>query len=142
MKILIQEKIELEKKLKIQQTEKKKIPGFLDILNLNDKIMNGLNIQNNKKLKKDKNEPELNMDSNSVEAISSMANAEIRKLHEKISELKFENETYLKKMNNTLEEAENKKLEYKNDLKTYIDKINVLEDEIKKLKNEKEILKN
>ena len=127
VKMLIQEKINLEKKLKTQQAEKKKIPGFLEIINkgFNDKIINGLTNTNNKKLKKEKDEIEVNMDSNSVEAISAMANAEIRKLYEKISELKFENETYFKKMNNALEEVENNRLIHKDEIKNYTDKINL-----------------
>ena len=82
------------------------------------------------------------MDSNSVEAVSAMANAEIRKLYEKISELKFENETYFKKMNNALEEVENNRLIHKDEIKNYTDKINSLEEDIKKLKNEKQDLNN
>ena len=144
VKMLIQEKINLEKKLKTQQAEKKKIPGFLEIINkgFNDKIINGLTNTNNKKLKKEKDEIEVNMDSNSVEAVSAMANAEIRKLYEKISELKFENETYFKKMNNALEEVENNRLIHKDEIKNYTDKINSLEEDIKKLKNEKQDLNN
>ena len=39
----------------------------------------------------------INSDPNSVEAVSTMANGEIRKLHENITELKFENEIIFKK---------------------------------------------
>ena len=93
----------------------KKGSKFFDVFNKN---------QNN-------NDNDKNMDPNSLDAVSSMANSEIRKLHETISQLKFENETYMQKMNSTLEQAENTKLEFKNELKTYTDKIKSLEDEIK-----------
>ena len=136
VKTLIQEKMELEQQLKAQKNPKKRPSKLLDILNINidhnEKILGNLI---NKK-PKTKKEEEI-MDPNSVEAISSMANAEMRKLHEKISELKFQNETYFQKMNQTLEDAENKKMEYKEDIKKYTDKINLLEKEIELLQNEK-----
>ena len=137
VKTLIQEKIDLEQKLKAQKKEKKRGTGFLDILNIgldyNDKVMNTLS--NGYKSKEDQDK-----EKKSVEEISSMANAEMRKLHEKISELKFENETYFKKMNKALEEAENKRLEHKEEIKTYTDKINTLEEKIKILQKEKQEL--
>ena len=123
IKTLIQEKIDLEKALKQAQMQKKG-SKFFDVFNKN---------QNN-------NDNDKNMDPNSLDAVSSMANSEIRKLHETISQLKFENETYMQKMNSTLEQAENTKLEFKNELKTYTDKIKSLEDEIKMLQEEKEEL--
>ena len=139
VKTLIQEKMDLEKKLKEQKVKKKKSTGFLDILNIgleyNDKIMNQLNNPN-------KTKEEQQKEQQNVEEISSMANAEIRKLHEKISELKFQNETYFKKMNQSLEDAENKRMEHKNEVKNYTDKINKLENEIQKLQKEKGELNN
>ena len=136
VKILIQEKMDLEQKLKTEKP-KRRASNFLDIINIG--LDNGVflkkitNNNNNNNIKE-------NTDPKSVEEISSMANAEMRKLHEKISELKFENETYLNKMNQALENLENKKLEHKNELKNYIDKIDSLEEEIKKLNKEKEEL--
>ena len=134
IKILIQEKIDLEQKLKTQKPPKKRASNLLDILNIgldyNDKIMNKLSEKNSK----------VNTDQKSVEEISSMANAEMRKLHEKISELKFENETYFNKMNQALEDLGNKKLEYQNEIKKYTDKINSLNEEINNLQNEKQEL--
>ena len=139
VKTLIQEKMDLEKKLKEQKLKKKKSTGFLDILNIgleyNDKIMNQLSNPN-------KTKEEQQKEQQNVEEISSMANAEIRKLHEKISELQFQNETYFKKMNKALEDAENKRMEHKNEIKNYTDKINELEDEIKKMQKEKGELNN
>ena len=134
IKILIQEKIDLEQKLKTQKPPKKRASNLLDILNIgldyNDKIMNKLSEKNSK----------VNTDQKSVEEISSMANAEMRKLHEKISELKFENETYFNKMNQALEDLGNKKLEYQNEIKKYADKINSLNEEINNLQKEKQEL--
>ena len=134
IKILIQEKIDLEQKLKTQKPPKKRASNLLDILNIgldyNDKIMNKLSEKNSK----------VNTDQKSVEEISSMANAEMRKLHEKISELKFENETYFNKMNQALEDLGNKKLEYQNEIKKYTDKINSLNEEINNLQKEKQEL--
>ena len=82
----------------------------------------------------------LNMDPNSVEAISSMANAEIIKLNEEISQLKYENGMCVKKMTEALEKAENMKLEFKNEIKVYNDKIKSLEDQIKMLQEERDEL--
>ena len=130
IKILIQEKMDLEKALKQKEIQRKG-SGFFDILNT---INTALNIDKNKTQNPKENEENsnetINSDPNSVEAVSTMANAEIRKLHETITELKFEKETYLQKMNTTLEQAENKKLEYTNKIKS-------LEDEIKNLQAEK-----
>ena len=124
IKTLIQEKIDLEKALKQAQSQKKG-SKFFPVFNKN---------QNNGDNNND------NLDPNSLDAVSSMANTEIRKLHETISQLKFENETYMQKMNSTLEQAENTKLEFKNEIKTYTDKIKSLEEEIKMLQEEKEEL--
>jgi len=134
VKTLIQEKMDLEQKLKTQKPPKKRASNLLDILNIgldyNDKIMNKLSEKNSK----------VNTDQKSVEEVSSMANAEMRKLHEKISELKFENETYFNKMNQALEDLGNKKLEFQNEIKKYTDKINSLNEEIKNLQQEKQEL--
>ena len=126
---LIQEKMDLEKALKNQP----KRDSLLNILKfgINDKgkSQSGDNINES-----------LNMDPNSVEAISSMANAEIRKLNEEISQLKYENGMCVKKMTEALEKAENMKLEFKNEIKVYNDKIKSLEDQIKMLQEERDEL--
>ncbi len=123
IKALIQEKVDLENQVKqiqlqLQQQHKK-----------GSKKQNDLN-----------NNDETYVDPNSIEAISSMANTQIRKLHEQISQLKFENETYLQKMNISLEQNENAKLEFKKEIKVYTDKIKDLEEQIKMLKEEKDEL--
>ena len=136
IKALIQDKIDLEKQVRelqtqLQQQQQKK--RFFDLFNLN------LN-SNNEKTKPQndisKND-DIFEDPKSVEAISTMANAEIRKLHEQISQLKFENETYLQKMNVALEQTENVKVEFKNEIKGYLEKIKSLEEETKRLEEEK-----
>ena len=130
IKTLIQEKIELEKTIKQLQAQKRG-SGILNMFG----AINEKNTIHNGEI------PEtINSDPNSVESISSMANQEIRKLHETISQLKFENETYMEKMNSTLEQAENTKLAHKNEIKTYTDKIKLLEDQIKMLQEEKDEL--
>ena len=134
VKVLIQEKMDLEKQIKTLK-KKKKGTGFLDILNIgldySDKIQNRLDNPN-------KTKEQLEKEQQSVEEVSSLANAEMRKLHEKISELQFQNETYFKKMNQTLEDAENKRLQHQNEIQSYMDKISSLEKEIKKVQTEKQ----
>lgn len=71
---------------------------------------------------------------------SAIANDEIRKLNEEITRLQFENETFMKKMNKTLEESEDAKHEYKKQIKSLSEINNSLLEEIKKLKSEKEQL--
>lgn len=65
---------------------------------------------------------------------------EVGKLNDEITKLKFENETFLKKMNKTLMEAEDAKHEYKNQIKSLSEKNNLLLDENKSLKLEKDKL--
>jgi len=65
-----------------------------------------------------------------------MANDEIRKLNEEIIKLKFENETFMKKLNSTLLESEDSKLEYKSQIKSLSETNNKLLEEIKTLKSE------
>ena len=67
-----------------------------------------------------------------------IANDEIRKLNEEITQLKFENETFQKKLNGTLLESEDAKQEYKAQIKSLSEINNSLLQQIKTLKNEKE----
>ena len=67
-----------------------------------------------------------------------IANDEIRKLNEEITRLKFENETFQKKLNGTLLESEDAKQEYKAQIKSLSEINNSLLQQIKTLKNEKE----
>ena len=65
---------------------------------------------------------------------------EIRKLNEEITKLKFENETFMKRMNVTLQETEDTKFEYKKQIKSLSEKNSSLLKDIKNLKSEKEEL--
>ena len=66
-----------------------------------------------------------------------ITNEEMLKLKEEITRLKFENETIILKLNKSLEEYENKKLEFKSLIKEQKDKIKSLEEEIIKKDKEK-----
>ena len=92
-----------------------------------------------KKESERKKEEELNKNKKTQE-VSLTANEEIRKLNEEITNLKFENETYQKKLNGTLIETEDLKHEYKNQIKLLSEKNNSLLEQIKTLKSEKEQL--
>ena len=87
-----------------------------------------------KKEEENKNKNKKNSD------MSLTANEEIRKLNEEITNLKFENETYQKKLNGTLIETEDMKHEYKNQIKSLSELNNSLLTQIKNLKSEKEEL--
>ena len=121
IKNLIKEKMDLEKKLKAQ----KRTSGFFDVFN----ALNPINPIIDRKDENDNQFENSKIDQNVEE--------EMRKLHEEISQLKFENQTYLQKMNDTLEQSENVKLDFKNEIKTYTDKVKTLEEEIKMLQEEK-----
>ena len=92
---------------------------------------------------KSKNEEIKTLKENSekIQSESSSTNTyEVGKLNDEITKLKFENETFLKKMNKTLIEAEDAKHEYKNQIKSLSEKNNLLLDEINSLKLEKDKL--
>ena len=83
----------------------------------------------------------LKENSDKIQSESSSTNTyEVGKLNDEITKLKFENETFLKKMNKTLIEAEDAKHEYKNQIKSLSEKNNLLLDEINSLKLEKDKL--
>jgi chromosome segregation ATPase len=83
----------------------------------------------------------LKENSEKIQSESSSTNTyEVGKLNDEITKLKFENETFLKKMNKTLIEAEDAKHEYKNQIKSLSEKNNLLLDEINSLKLEKDKL--
>ena len=125
---------------KISENEKK-IKELEGDINLKLETINKLNKDKNNleerlklkeeeysNLKKEKSEPEPTL----------MASDEIRKLNEEITNLKLENETYKKKMDITLEESENSKIEYKKQIKSLSEKNSELIEELKKIKSEKE----
>jgi chromosome segregation ATPase len=89
-------------------------------------------------------EDELNSKNEEIKTLkensSSTNTYEVGKLNDEITKLKFENETFLKKMNKTLIEAEDAKHEYKNQIKSLSEKNNLLLEENKNLKLEKDKL--
>ena len=88
-------------------------------------------------LEKKLSEKEKDNKQNSPQVVAPlMANDEIRKLNEEIIKLKFENETFMKKLNSTLLESEDSKLEYKSQIKSLSETNNKLIQEIKTLKSE------
>lgn len=139
---LTQAKMNIEQQLALERKQlEKKEEGFLkmaSILNsapqnsgkflVNPNKMNEENGENNKNF---------NKKTSSQDIVSIMANEEVIKLNEEITKLKFDNETITKRMNISLEENENRKLEYKTIIKAQTDKINSLEEELKRIKGEK-----
>ena len=130
IEILTKEKMELEKTAK----QPKRSGSFFEKLNIKN------NLEKLKSINEDNVNGNSNVETNNVEAISTMANTEIRKLNEEIEQLKFENEMCVKNMTSALEKAENLKLEFKNEIKTYNEKIKKLEEEIKMLQEERDEL--
>jgi DNA repair exonuclease SbcCD ATPase subunit len=147
IKDLTEAKSDLEKQLEIEKKKlAKKEEGFLRMASLlnsssqnsgkfcvnpSKSLENGEEIdENEKKIEKKKSEKEL----------PSITNEEMLKLKEEITRLKFENETIILKLNKSLEEYENKKLEFKTLIKEQKDKIKSLEEEIIKKDKEKQDL--
>lgn len=119
MQTLIQEKTELEKKAKAKKTG-----GFFSAL------------KKESKEPKESNEKQMMNDPN-LEAISSAANAEIKRLNEIVMQLKEEKQNYLLKMTENMEQNENIKAELNNEIQKNKDSIKYLEEENKMLKDEK-----
>ena len=130
------EKMEIEKKLALEKKQlEKKEEGFLkmaSILNSSGKNAGKFGINQNKEDETKKEE-----DDTEKQLVSLMTNEEVMKLNEEITQLKFENETILKKLNMSLEESENRKLEFRTINKALTDKVKTLGEEIEKLKKEK-----
>lgn len=131
------EKMEIEKKLALEKKQlEKKEEGFLkmaSILNSSGKNTGKFGINQNKEDETNKKEEE----DSEKQLVSLMTNEEVMKLNEEITQLKFENETILKKLNMSLEESENRKLEFRAMNKALTDKVKALGEEIEKLKKEK-----
>lgn len=130
------EKMEIEKKLALEKKQlEKKEEGFLkmaSILNSSGKNAGKFGINQNKEDETKKEEED-----SEKQLVSLMTNEEVMKLNEEITQLKFENETILKKLNMSLEESENRKLEFRAMNKALTDKVKSLGEEIEKLKKEK-----
>lgn len=144
IKDLTEAKSDLEKQLEIEKKKlAKKEEGFLRMASLlNSSSQNSGKFcvnpskslenveeidESEKKIEKKKSEKELPL----------ITNEEMLKLKEEITRLKFENETIILKLNKSLEEYENKKLEFKSLIKEQKDKIKSLEEEIIKKDKEK-----
>ena len=144
IKDLKEAKSGLEKQLEIEKKKlAKKEEGFLKMASLlnsstqnsgkfcvnpSKALENGEeNDESDKKIEKKKSEKEL----------PSITNEEIIKLKEEITRLKFENETIILKLNKSLEEYENKKLEFKSIINEQKDKIKSYEQQIKEKDKEK-----
>ena len=148
IKALILQKDELEKVIKQQQQQQKKGigKGFFDNIAQGMGKLGLKNINPNEKEKEKMpniDDPEEEKKSINLLADDDASNKDseaILKLNRKINKLKFENETYLKKINANLEETEKNKLNFQNEIKTQTDKIKSLEEQIKMLKGEKDEL--
>ena len=144
IKDLTEAKSDLEKQLEIEKKKlAKKEEGFLRMASLlNSSSQNSGKFcvnpskslenveeidESEKKIEKKKSEKELPL----------ITNEEMLKLKEEITRLKFENENIILKLNKSLEEYENKKLEFKTLIKEQKDKIKSLEEEIIKKDKEK-----
>ena len=128
IKNLSKEKLEIENQLALEKKQLEKKEEDLQ------KMVSVLNSSNKNNLNQNK---ENNDNINEKKQVSLMANEEVKKLNEEITQLKFENETFLKKLNMSLEENENRKMEFKTLNKALTDKIKSLGEEINKLKQEK-----
>lgn len=136
---LSQSKLQIEKELALEKKQlEKKEEGFLKMASLlNSSSQNsGKFIVPNKNNENDEN----NNDAKNSNLASIMTSEEVIKLNEEITQLKFDNEALKKRMDISLEENENRKLEYQTIIKAQTTKINSLEEELKKIKNEKEEL--
>ena len=149
IKTLSLQKDELEKMIKEQQQQQPKKgigKGFLDNIAQGMGKLGLKNINPNEKEKEktsiidDQEEEKKSINLLADDDPSNKDSEQILKLNRKINKLKFENETYLKKINANLEETEKNKLGFQNEIKTYTDKIKSLEEEIKMLKDEKDEL--
>ena len=148
IKALNLQKDELEKVIKQQQQQQKKGigKGFFDNIAQGMGKLGLKNINPNEKEKEKMpniDDPEEEKKSINLLADDDASNKDseaILKLNRKINKLKFENETYLKKINANLEETEKNKLNFQNEIKTQTDKIKSLEEQIKMLKGEKDEL--
>jgi hypothetical protein len=95
--------------------------------------------QEKENYEKIKEEKEKQNKDNSAESLIKNSN-EIRQLNEEIIQLKFEKEALMKKLNTTLLESENSKVEYKSQIKLISEINKSLLEENNKLKSEKEEL--
>ena len=136
---LCKEKVKLENDLQLEKKKlQKKEESFLQMANAFGKS----SAINTNKFGIKNNDEEKNKNENDDKMISLIGNSEkIDKLNEEIAQLKFENETYSKKMNQAMIQNENLKIEFKKLLKSQTDKMCSLNNDIKKLQEENSQLK-
>ena len=141
---LTSEKLELQKEIEFQKKQLAKKEneggGFFKMASklIDSQQLSGIFGVKNEENNNDNNNNNVNnnVNNNEKENSSSANNDEIKKLNEEIALLKFENETYLQKMNSTLEDNENRKLESKKTIKSQSEKIKTLEEKIDKMRED------
>ena len=118
---LCKEKVKLENDLQLEKKKlQKKEESFLQMANAFGKS----SAINTNKFGIKKNDEEKNKNENDDKMVSLIGNSEkIDQLNEEIAQLKFENETYSKKMNQAMVQNENLRIEFKNLLKSQTDKM-------------------
>ena len=133
---LCKEKVKLENDLQLEKKKlQKKEESFLQMANAFGKS----SAMNTDKFGMKKNEKN---NENDDKMISLIGNSEkIDKLNEEIAQLKFENDTYSKKMNQAMVQNENLRIEFKNLLKSQTDKMCSIDNELKKIQSENAQLK-
>ena len=136
---LCKEKVKLENDLQLEKKKlQKKEESFLQMANAFGKS----SAINTNKFGIKKNDEEKNKNENDDKMVSLIGNSEkIDQLNEEIAQLKFENETYSKKMNQAMVQNENLRIEFKNLLKSQTDKMCSLDNDLKKIQTENEKLK-
>ena len=145
IKDLTEAKSDLEKQLELEKKKlAKKEEGFLKMASLlNSSTQNSgkfyINPIKNTENSEENNESEKIIEKKKSEKdlVKIVSNEEINKLKQEITRLKFENETLVLKLNKSMEENENKKLEFKSQLNKQKYKINYLEAELKNKDKEK-----
>ncbi len=145
IKDLTEAKSDLEKQLELEKKKlAKKEEGFLKMASLlNSSTQNSgkfyINPIKNTENSEENNESEKIIEKKKSEKdlVKVVSNEEINKLKQEITRLKFENETLVLKLNKSMEENENKKLEFKSQLNKQKYKINYLEAELKNKDKEK-----
>ena len=145
IKDLTEAKSDLEKQLELEKKKlAKKEEGFLKMASLlNSSTQNSgkfyINPIKNTENSEENNESEKIIEKKKSEKdlVKIVSNEEINKLKQEITRLKFENETLVLKLNKSMEENENKKLEFKSQLNKQKYKINYLKAELKNKDKEK-----
>lgn len=146
---LCKDKVNLENQLQLEKKKlAKKEESFLQMASafsksssINNTNKFGLSTKKNNNNNSNNNDNSDSNNKNDIEVLSLISNNEkIDKLNEEITKLKFENDTYMKKMNDSMIMNETLRVQFKTLLKVQTDKALNFEQEIKKLKDEKKEL--